>query len=471
MAHRARSDLFLPFRWLVEWLEALFSAVFGVLLLIVGCACTWMSARSVRLSFWVLAGLIFGMASFNRGFAYLGVGSFYITELVLAVLLATTPFLVSSGARLLPGERLARRLILCVVLYLAYGVFRLVPSLAGGTDLLEVLRSFALVYYALFGLLAWLILQPPLSLSHVCLVFVGIAALGTVSNTFVAVSFILTTGIVDDPYVKVISGHAALFSLFSVAIVVAILLHNAFQVRQRSLLFATALATIVLNVILIFLSGHRSALLALALSLAFVLFAGPRRLRLSLGWSVVAVSLAVLGLSWGAVDEYVKVISQKYETVVQLSDEPNAAWRFLMWLQLVKLWTGAPVFGVGFAYDFGAQDPWGAAHALDRRIDPHNSYVALLCRTGIIGFGLLLFAAWYTVRGLLRLKRCTGQPQQKMFLVDCLLGCFLAVSVYALMNVTLETPYHGIFFWLLIGITALMANHQKESGHAVYRLG
>jgi O-antigen ligase len=101
---------------------------------------------------------------------------------------------------------------------------------------------------------------------------------------------------------------------------------------------------------------------------------------------------------------------------------------------------------------------------LDKRIDPHNSYVALLCRTGIIGFCLLAFIMWNTVLALTRLKRRIGGEPQNAFVVDCLLGCFVAISVYASMNVTLETPYHGIFFWLFVGITALLADGRKEAG-------
>jgi O-antigen ligase len=463
-AHREGCPGFLPLRRLWNWQEAAFDAVFGLLLVLFGFAGAWLWSRSVRVSFWALAGLIFGMASFNRGFAYLAVGPFYITELVLGALLALAPFLLNSELAWLPRERLARRIVVGVALYLAYGLLRLAPSLAGGTDVLELVRAFALVYYALFGLLAWLILQPAWSLSQVGVLFVGTAAVATVTNTYFAVSFILNTGIVDDPYVKVTSGHAALFSLFAVAIVVAMLLHNAFQIRQRAMLLAAAVAAMALNAMLIFMSGHRSALLALILSLAAVLFSGRKRVRLSVGWTGAAAAFAVVSLSWGAVGEYVKVIFQKYQTVWELSNEPNAAWRMLMWLQLVTLWTSAPVCGVGFAYDFGAQDPWGTAHALDKRIDPHNSYVALLCRTGIIGFCLLAFIMWNTVLALTRLKRRIGGEPQNAFVVDCLLGCFVAISVYASMNVTLETPYHGIFFWLFVGITALLADGPKEAG-------
>jgi O-antigen ligase len=121
---------------------------------------------------------------------------------------------------------------------------------------------------------------------------------------------------------------------------------------------------------------------------------------------------------------------------------------------------------VGFGYDFGDQDPWGIAHALEyERIDPHNSYVAILCRTGIVGFVLLALVLWWTVRLLIRLKR-QMQQHSDLFLIDSLLGCFVVLCIYASMNVTIENPYHGIFFWLLIGITASQAerllNFNKE---------
>lgn len=457
-------DFLSPFRFLSSCYEAVFDAFLGAFLLFLGLIRGWLLSLGGDASFWLLALFVLGMSAFNRDFARVGIAPVYITEVILALLLVmVTPRLLVGDTLWLPRQPAARRIIVILALYVIYGLLRLSPSiLFGGGDLLETLRNFALFYYGIFGLIGWWILQGPLGKKRSDTLLWGIVVVSTLTNTYFACSFILTAGVVDDPYVKVISGQAALFSLFSALILFAVLLHGAFQVKDNPVFFGAAIGALLLHITLIFFSGHRSGLLALAAAMGVVWLSGKRRLRLNFRWVAVALLFAVLILSWGAVDAYFKLISQKYETFFQLSDEPNAAWRFVMWIRLLTLWSSSPIFGVGFSYDFATQEPWGVM--TEERIDPHNSYVAILARTGIVGLGLVLYVLWSVGRLLIRLKRGMRQNSD-LFLADSLLGCLTAVAVYASMNVILETPYHGIFFWLLMGMAGTLAEYESKRNH------
>jgi O-antigen ligase len=189
-------------------------------------------------------------------------------------------------------------------------------------------------------------------------------------------------------------------------------------------------------------------LLALLVGLSPVLAAKLSvRTLIALG---LAVAVGAAGLLFvDVLQETFLTIAVKFETLGSPLEEANALWRYLYWVSVLKLWAGSPVFGVGFAHDIGQQDPW----LVDTmRGDPHNSYLAMLARTGALGFalfGAFIFMVLLLARRSIRQAQSAGLRSVARSVV----GCFLAIGVFASMNVTLEGPYHGPFFWMFAGFT------------------
>ena len=130
----------------------------------------------------------------------------------------------------------------------------------------------------------------------------------------------------------------------------------------------------------------------------------------------------------------------------------NGAWRIDYWAYLARKTLYDPVFGAGFGRP--ANFHWDR-NVYDTRNDvdvesvspPHNSFMNLLYRTGLIGFGALVALLWIAVRGFLRQFRATRQPE-----LAALLALFAFICVVAFLNVALEGPYMAMFFWTVVGL-------------------
>jgi O-antigen ligase len=86
--------------------------------------------------------------------------------------------------------------------------------------------------------------------------------------------------------------------------------------------------------------------------------------------------------------------------------------------------------------------------------------LAILARTGVVGLFFISAASFASVRLLIRLVRSSPRPETTL-IASCLLSCFAAIATFASANVTLESPYHAMFFWLLIGMGIALAETEE----------
>jgi hypothetical protein len=130
----------------------------------------------------------------------------------------------------------------------------------------------------------------------------------------------------------------------------------------------------------------------------------------------------------------------------------NGAWRIDYWAYLARKTLRDPVFGAGFGRP--AAFHWHG-NVYDTRNDvdaesvspPHNSFMNLLYRTGLLALGALVVLLWIAVRGFLRQFRATRAPE-----LAALLALLAFICVVAFLNVALEGPYMAMFFWTVVGL-------------------
>jgi O-antigen ligase len=145
----------------------------------------------------------------------------------------------------------------------------------------------------------------------------------------------------------------------------------------------------------------------------------------------------------------------------------NQRWRLAYWRYMLGETAEQPLLGAGFGtpsrfvwrgvrYDFrtGADDPNDVT-------PPHNSFVNLIYRTGVVGtipfLALVGIGLWRWGRALRR----TAEPTDRMRLVSLgVLAVFIAVTAF--FNGALEGPFMGIFFWTVLGLMLLW--RQPEPG-------
>ena len=137
----------------------------------------------------------------------------------------------------------------------------------------------------------------------------------------------------------------------------------------------------------------------------------------------------------------------------------NSQWRLAIWHYMLKQTVHHPVLGVGFGrptafFWHGNVYDARAGNAADQQdvTGPHNSFVNLLFRMGLLGFlALLALVAFGAFRVLRALRSKQLVPLDRALLIATA-ASFIAVVVTASFSVALEGPYMGIFFWIFLGL-------------------
>jgi len=446
----------------------LWDAAWGIGLFAINESFLFLRSYSQQVSLGLLTGLIAGTAAFTDSFSKLRIGPAYITEICMALLLLVLGMsLANKQILLFPRERLARRILIFVIVYVVFGSVRLGVEFASGLSapLLAVLRNFAVVYYALFAIIGWLVLQrTPVhsvlrTIGAVVVIVSTLTSLWTVLLSALDIHRVIDENAVDASVI--VQGQAVVFAMFSLLIIVNLLRHGA---MPRNILFRGGVVVVfLLNVLYVYLSGHRSAVLGCAAGGAMLVVSSRTSLRSRIRWRWVVLTLSLAGCILYIFAAHLVDFTLKFKTLVSPLEEINAAWRAAFWLGVIFLWLSAPVIGIGFAHDFYEEEPLHVVQA--EHYDPHNSYLAILARTGIVGLLMMAVAALLSVKLLIKLVR-GGHGAETALLANCLLSCFVALATFASANVTLESPYHAMFFWLLIGMGVALAEAEPSADKA-----
>jgi O-Antigen ligase len=141
----------------------------------------------------------------------------------------------------------------------------------------------------------------------------------------------------------------------------------------------------------------------------------------------------------------------------------NASWRLAIWRYMARQTLKEPVFGVGFGKP--ANFVWNGVR-YDARVGdtsntfdvvaPHNSFVNLLYRTGLVGFlGLLAILAVAAIRVWRALHASAASQFNRAVLLGCV-GAFVFSAVTASFSVALEAPFLALIFWLYLALLLVL---------------
>lgn len=144
----------------------------------------------------------------------------------------------------------------------------------------------------------------------------------------------------------------------------------------------------------------------------------------------------------------------------------NAVFRLFIWRDmLVNLANEKPIFGFDFGKPFRSKSleilHWGDGDwARDGWIAPHNSYLHIIYRTGIIGLLLivsLLTILFRMIQRFIAIKSLTG-----ILLSGIIINWFVAANFL----LTFELPYTAIPIWTIYGMTFAYYHEVKEKNTA-----
>jgi O-antigen ligase len=384
----------------------------------------------------------FLILSDGRWLTYHKAGPLYVTEPLLALIVFALllRFIAGSPVRVGDnGRRLATRPL--VLLLCAMWIPALVGLLARTTVFDYVAaRSFVLILYSLFAVVVvavtdlrksyrrWFVVALGGSTVALVIAFAGgagpEAATSTGAIRLAGFTFALAFGIA--PIVLIAAAREGLI--------------RPLHATLAALPFLVALVLV----------NHRSAWLAFLAALV-ILFGRKFSPTTALGAiAAVTVGYAVFTSAHNNVTTVGQEITRA-KTVFSTTD-PNARFRLSFWDQAMRESIRSPVYGAGF-------DPYPAnivppeTVASDPFPAPHNSFVAIAYRIGIIPFVIVL-----ALLGTLIAKGFRASRERELPLDRAVCSALTAVVVYAgitsAFNVFLEAPYAGPLFWTSVGLLA-----------------
>ncbi|MEX2574912.1 MAG: O-antigen ligase family protein [Balneolaceae bacterium] len=228
----------------------------------------------------------------------------------------------------------------------------------------------------------------------------------------------------------------------------------------------------------VFTLFHRSIFLGIALALVFIFFTGSAQIRKT----ILTYGTVSLVLLTGFLVYYNTQIEADLFRILERkssADEGNISYRFLSWETVLEKYRDYPLLGYGVGrpvmyvqdnefYDTIDMDYFDARD-LGGNAQPHNSYLNILTRFGMVLFPLFLYALWKPAERTLLLVRGmhpAGERYNRLLLLG---GMLILMYVFAFFNVVLESPHHAFPFWLTVAMV-LAYGHSHNSPPEKVRL-
>jgi hypothetical protein len=160
---------------------------------------------------------------------------------------------------------------------------------------------------------------------------------------------------------------------------------------------------------------------------------------------------------FGYIDEFKSIFERSDKASPSAN---NAKWRIILWKDIIKKSMQKPILGYGFGmlYNNETLKDMGWQYGQDVGfLDPHNSYLSILYRTGIVGLLIfILFIISFFVKMIKFLRGCRDLAIS-VYMVS-ILSAVTFILVISFFMVVLEGPYLGIFLWIFIGLALSLAN-------------
>jgi O-antigen ligase len=393
--------------------------------------------------------------AYAKDFSYINVPGtkIFVTDIVLAVLTLSLLRFLRTDSQLL-----GRFTWLAVVAFVLAGMLAATRGLLSGQDKTLVMRDSAIAVYALFLPVGFLLVS---SWDAVKRFFVFFAMGAVFSSVNGLAWFIAQPG--QRRYLDY--GPYVLISFLGVVVLAT----------NRTLRPATGWLLASLLSIGIVMASARSIYVILGLVLAGTIFVGPsggfrlhaRNLRL-----IVWVGLFAAGLVWitSLTETGAKFLQSAGEDIVSgsvdYSEDDNANFRILAWLEAAHRFSEQPLvgegYGIPFTFELSDSDP-----------RPHNTYLTILYKMGLLGFlPLLWILLSFYWKGWQTLRFLHGGPEALLLYV--LLIGQTVMSCFGLLNLLLESPFLACMFWLILGVgfrIILLSRMPRESSFTLFSHG
>ena len=377
-------------------------------------------------------------AAYMKDFSYLRLPGtpLYVTDLVLIALLL--------WIRCAPYQRHSNRhvpLKIFLTLFIGAGVLAAVRGFLGHRELILVLRDSALIAYPLFLGIGYYLLESWLAIKRAAVWFV----LGTTLSVLNGFGWLI---VAPEQRRFVFPGIYILISLIGVFILTA----NRLIRPQLGWILAIGLSLGLLLANMRSLFVSLSVVSFLALVTPGLLRGKVRSVRLAtalIGATALVCSGAFFLLHQQASRDFTSRVGDNLDSgLLHTTDDPYWQFRQAAWKEAWHRFEEYPPAGEGFGVPFNFEI-W------DNDPRPHNTYLTVLYKMGLLGFlpslALLAYFFWHG----LRVARANAESRRIPFLQTAILAqaCF---CVFGGANLLFESPYLASLFWAGMGVSLRM---------------
>lgn len=148
------------------------------------------------------------------------------------------------------------------------------------------------------------------------------------------------------------------------------------------------------------------------------------------------------------------------------SRDPTSEFRIIRWDYAGALWMRHPIFGVGFGHQV---IPMGLVDKRERegRFNagmPHNTFLFLGVRAGLLGLGIVLFS-WLIVFKKLVINARSEKGSDELATANILASMFW----FAMFSLFFERPVTNAAFWIVLAAGARLTEYRRKETCAVNR--
>jgi O-antigen ligase len=213
-------------------------------------------------------------------------------------------------------------------------------------------------------------------------------------------------------------------------------------------------------------TGTRSSIVAVTVAVLVTFMLLSARHRLALG--IVAVSFGALLIGSVALPPTlpgVKALHDFYVGILSATggaSDANSAFRLERWTDAIHTWSAHPVFGVGFGRNILHQVYIGFSETGKfNQGMPHNTFLYLLARSGLLGFGLVATAI---AVGLWKLGVAVRRYRQPDDLAA--MNSLVSMVVFACFVLFFERPMTNADFWIMLAVGFRLAQTSNSEMEA-----
>ena len=207
-------------------------------------------------------------------------------------------------------------------------------------------------------------------------------------------------------------------------------------------------------IFLIFIDGHRSVWLSVIVIFLILFLIRLKNERILLRRKLIVLTIIVVSIFLiSSCSNISKFVSQRLIVFTNPELDPNANWRLLNWSFQIERFFHSPIIGEGFGSYWGFN-----IYKNDIWIMPHNLYIMILAKLGLVGLILYLFI---NGRIFIILKNSfrnyLNKNHNQAALVLLALICLIGANVYAI-----AYPIDPRYSWLFIGLGLAAVLNKEE---------